>query len=393
MDGLYGKRSNFGNNWGSEAIKIELTGTEAQNYDIYYRAHCQTYGWLDWAKNGEAAGSQGYAKRLEAIQIVVVPKGSEAPGSTEKPFEKKPMAVKYQTYVNGSGWQAAVENGATNGTTGQAKSLEALKVTITDSDYDGGIKYETYMQTYGWNGEKSNWAEAGLAGGGKRLEAVRMSLEGEIAEHYDIYYRAYVQSYGWLDWAKNGQEAGTFDYAKRMEAIQIKLVEKGGAAPGETDTPSKQAVLKYSTHVQTYGWKGWSFDGEQSGTTGQAKRLEAIKIDFANSKYAGKLRYKTHVQTYGWEDNWTKGGQIAGTTGQAKRLEAIQIELTDEMAEQYDIYYRVHSQTYGWLGWAKNGESAGTEGLAKRLEAIEIRLVEKGGAAPGSTEQAFIKGE
>ena len=36
-----------------EAIKIELTGTEAQNYDIYYRAHCQTYGWLDWAKNGE----------------------------------------------------------------------------------------------------------------------------------------------------------------------------------------------------------------------------------------------------------------------------------------------------------------------------------------------------
>ncbi len=376
-----------------EAIKIELTGTEAQKYDIYYRVHCQSYGWLDWAKNGEAAGTQGYAKRLEALQIVVVPKGSEAPGSTEKPFEKKPMAVKYQTYVNGSGWQAAVENGATNGTTGQAKSLEALKVTITDSDYDGGIKYETYMQTYGWNGEKSNWAEAGLAGGGKRLEAVRMSLEGEIAEHYDIYYRAYVQSYGWLDWAKNGQEAGTFDYAKRMEAIQIKLVEKGGAAPGETDTPSKQAVLKYSTHVQTYGWKGWSFDGEQSGTTGQAKRLEAIKIDFANSKYAGKLRYKTHVQTYGWEDNWTKGGQIAGTTGQAKRLEAIQIELTDEMAEQYDIYYRVHSQTYGWLGWAKNGESAGTEGLAKRLEAIEIRLVEKGGAAPGSTEQAFIKGE
>ena len=74
-------------------------------------------------------------------------------------------------------------------------------------------------------------------------------------------------------------------------------------------------------------------------------------------------------------------------------VHSFQIELTDEMAEQYDIYYRVHSQTYGWLGWAKNGESAGTEGQAKRLEAIEIQLVEKGGAAPGSTEQAFIKGE
>lgn len=376
-----------------EAIKIELTGTEAQKYDIYYRAHCQTYGWLDWAKNGEAAGTQGYSKRMEALQIVVVPKGTEAPGSTEKPFEKMPMAVTYQTYVNGDGWQTAATNGVTNGTTGQSKTLEALKISITNPDYAGGVIYETYMQTYGWTGEKTNGTEAGIAGGGKRLEAVRMSLDGELAEHYDIYYRAYVQTYGWLDWAKNGESAGTFDYSKRMEAIQIRLVEKGSAAPGKTDTPSKKALLKYSTHVQTYGWKDWKFDGEESGTTGQSKRLEAIKIDLANSKYAGSIRYKTHVQTYGWEENWTTGGQIAGTTGQAKRLEAIQIELTDEMAKKYDIYYRVHSQTYGWLGWAKNGESAGTEGLAKRLEAIEIQLVEKGGAAPGSTEQAFIKGE
>ena len=81
----------------------------------------------------------------------------------------------------------------------------------------------------------------------------------------------------------------------------------------------------------------------------------------------------------------------SGTEGKAKRLEAIQIELKDSLADQYDIYYRVHAQTYGWLGWAKNGEKAGTEGLAKRLEAIQIVLVEKGGAAPGSTEKTFIK--
>lgn len=376
-----------------EAIKIELTGTEAENYDIYYRAHCQSYGWLDWASNGEAAGTKGYSKRMEALQIVVLPKGSEAPGSTDTPFVEKPIAVKYQTYVNGSGWQSAVEGGVTSGTTGQAKALEALKVSITDSNYGGGVKYEAYMQSYTWNGEKSDGAEAGAAGQSKRMEAVRMSLYGELAEHYDIYYRVYVQTYGWLDWAGNGDPAGTFDYAKRMEAVQIRLVEKGGEAPGETAAPSRRALLKYSTHVQTYGWRGWSYDGEQSGTTGQGKRLEAIRIDFANSKYAGNIRYKTHVQSYGWDEDWKTGGQIAGIEGQSKRLEAIQIELTDEMAEQYDIYYRVHSQTYGWLGWAKNGEPAGTEGLAKRLEAIEIRLVEKGGVAPGSTEQAYIKGE
>lgn len=37
--------------------------------------HCQSYGWLGWAKNGDLAGSSGMAKRLEAIEIKVVPKG------------------------------------------------------------------------------------------------------------------------------------------------------------------------------------------------------------------------------------------------------------------------------------------------------------------------------
>lgn len=34
----------------------------------------------------------------------------------------------------------------------------------------------------------------------------------------------------------------------------------------------------------------------------------------------------------------------------------------------------------------KNGEIAGTAGLAKRMEAIQIKLVEKGGKAPGTSE-------
>ena len=60
------------------------------------------------------------------------------------------------------------------------------------------------------------------------------------------------------------------------------------------------------------------------------------------------------------------------------------------MAQKYDIYYRVHAQTYGWLGWAKNGEIAGTTGLAKRLECIQIVLVKKGAAAPGDTTKTCV---
>lgn len=71
------------------------------------------------------------------------------------------------------------------------------------------------------------------------------------------------------------------------------------------------------------------------------------------------------------------------------RLEAIQIKLTGEMANKYDIYYRVHAQNFGWMGWAKNGESAGTAGYSYRLEGIQIKLVKKGGAAPGSTANTY----
>ena len=372
-----------------EAIKIELTGTHKDNYDVYYRVHAQNYGWLDWAKDGQAAGTQGYGKRIEAIQIALVPSGSTAPGSTEKPFVKEKMSMQYSAYADGIGWRSATE-GNMAGTSGQAKMLEGLQVKILNADYDGSIVYNTYMQSSGWTGEKKDGDISGSAGSGKRMEAIKIHLTGEIETYYDVYYRTYCQTYGWLGWAKNDQIAGTIDYSKRTEAVQIRLVSKGGAAPGSTADSYKQALVKYRTHVQTYGWKDYSYDGEENGTTGEAKRMEAIQINLQNPSMNQYIQYKAHVQTYGWQ-KWVTGGDISGTSGQAKRLEAIQIKLTGEMEDKYDIYYRVHAQTYGWLDWAKNGESAGTEGLSKRLESIQIVLVEKSGAAPGSTSKPFVK--
>ena len=46
----------------------------ANKYDIYYRAHVEDYGWLGWAKNGASAGTIGLSKRLEAIEIKLVEK-------------------------------------------------------------------------------------------------------------------------------------------------------------------------------------------------------------------------------------------------------------------------------------------------------------------------------
>lgn len=59
-----------------EAIRMRLTGELAEHCDIYYRAHCQRYGWLGWVKNGEEAGTSGLFYRMEAIQILLLPKGA-----------------------------------------------------------------------------------------------------------------------------------------------------------------------------------------------------------------------------------------------------------------------------------------------------------------------------
>ena len=300
-------------------------------------------------------------------------------------------SVNYSTHVQDIGWQGYVKGGSTAGTTGQSKRLEAIRIKLSNNtSYKGTIQYQTHIQDIGWQGWKMNDEMSGTSGQSKRLEAIRIKLTDELAENYDIYYRVHAQEFGWLGWAKNGESAGTAGYSYRLEAIEVKLVEKGGKAPGSTQDAYRQRYVSYQTHVQDIGWQGIKYDGEEAGTSGQSKRLEAINISLSNPLYSGSIEYQTHVQDVGWQ-GWKANGQMAGTSGQSKRLEAIRIKLTGEMAKQYDIYYRVHSQEFGWLGWAKNGESAGTEGYSYRLEAIQIQLVKKGGSAPGSTSNCFYK--
>ena len=252
---------------------------------------------------------------------------------------------------------------------------------------------------------------SGTSGQSKRLEAIQIRLTGNNADLYDVYYRVHAQTYGWMGWVKNGEPAGTAGQAKRLEAIQIIIVQKwespvymynasgeslkgsescGFVGTAKTNTSDANGVVTYKTHVQSYGNQNWVSDGSIAGTSGEAKRLEAIYIKLNASKlgYTGGIRYKTHVQSFGWEKEWKKDGQMSGTSGKAKRLEAIRIELTGTISSYYDVYYRVHAQSYGWMGWAKNGETAGTAGLGKRLEAIQICLVEKGSDAPNALPAA-----
>lgn len=306
-------------------------------------------------------------------------------------YDKIPT-VSYSSHIQSKGWLSKVNNGAQSGSVGQNKRMEAIKIAI--EDFEGlGISYSTHVQSKGWTNWVNNGTVSGTTGAGKRLEAIKIKLTGEQASAFDVYYKVYAQGYGWLNWAKNGAPSGTSGYGRRIEAIQIIVVPKGANQPsGNSLQPfyEKPESISYSTHVEKDGWKNYVKNGETSGTTGQKKRLEAIKLDLGNDIYAGSMQYKSHVEKDGWQ-NWVNENELSGTEGKAKRLEAIQMKLTGKIAEVYDIYYRVHVESYGWLDWAKNGNSAGSEGLAKQIEAIEVQLVKKGNSAPGRISNSFIK--
>ena len=329
----------------------------------------------------------------------------------------KPVTVSYSTHIQSYGWnKSAAKNGTVAGTTGKAKRLEAIKISVEGNE-DLGIQYTTHCQGYGWLNWSSNGEISGTTGEAKRLEAIKIQLTGADRDKYDVYYRVHAQGYGWMNWAKNGEAAGTAGLAKRLEAIQVVVVKKGESVPDKfegvtasekkaymasaaataaTVEGSDRAHVQYRSHLQTYGWQNWKNDGDISGTTGKAKRLESLKLELKNKDYTGGICYNAHVQTIGWQADpnksatWKKDGEFCGTTGNAKRLEAIQIELYGEMAEHYDIYYRVHSQTYGWMKWAKNGEMSGTTGQHKRIEGIQVVLVKKGEQAPSDNYKGAV---
>ncbi|MBO5522000.1 MAG: hypothetical protein J5973_10055, partial [Eubacterium sp.] len=345
--------------------------------------------------NGILKGRQG------ADYNLTIRRGSS--GTTQTAAQKTPH-VSYRTHVQSYGWQNYVKDGSMSGTEGKSKRLEGINIMLPDKPYSGGITYRTHVQTYGWQSWRSDDQMAGTQGESKRLEAIQIKLTGEMANHFDVYYQTHIQKFGWSGWAKNGEQCGSAGYSYRLEGIRIRLVNKGAAAPGSTTNifyeknaaaasgsgAYKRTLIRYNTHVQSYGWQNYVTDGKMAGTSGQSKRLEGIHIELTDVPCSGGVTYRTHVQTYGWQ-GWKSNGEMSGTSGQSKRLEAIEIKLTGEMANRYDIYYRVHAQTYGWLDWAKNGASAGTSGLSRRLEGIEIRLVKKGGAAPGSTARPYVK--
>ena len=368
-----------GNN-SSDIDELENSDVSTEGEKEESKGGVITYGEQSTDNNGSEvveSESEEIPKQNEILTI----------SDNEEQSDSENITLSYSAHVQDIGWMSEVSSNETAGTTGKSKNLEALKISLSDGENPvDNISVEAHAQDYGWLDAVGNNEVAGTTGQGKRLEAVKMSLTGDLANTYDIYYRVHVGNIGWLGWAKNGDIAGSVGCNRRLEAVQIAIYKKGDSSAPETgsatyEKPTIENIgLSFTTnaHVQDYGWLSVTGNSQVIGTTGQSKRLEALKLSITEDMSCyGDISVQSHVQDYGWMSA-VNSGNVSGTTGQGKRLEAVKISLTGDLANTYDIYYRVHVGNIGWLGWAKNGDIAGSVGCNRRLEAVQIAIYKKG---------------
>lgn len=148
-----------------------------------------------------------------------------------------------------------------------------------------------------------------------------------------------------------------------VEKCAVAIVE--GILNKKIDTtPVKVNQLFFRGFSQSKGWLPVQQSGGIAGMTGQALRLEALKIDYKkHDVYA-----KAHIQGKGWVDyGKINSDTVIGTTGQSKRLECLCLK--------GDLEWRAYLQSYGWTAWTKADGvcTLGTVGKGIRIEAVQLK--------------------
>ena len=86
-----------------EGMAFRLPAYLDFKYDLYYRVYIENFKWLDWAINGQEAGSYGYGYPIIAVEIQLATKGSVPPGATDTPYMVNPNIVYHTVQFSGLG--------------------------------------------------------------------------------------------------------------------------------------------------------------------------------------------------------------------------------------------------------------------------------------------------
>ena len=237
-------------------LEIKLTGELAEHYRVMYRAYVRGYGWQSWVYDGVNAGITKPIKQIEAFQVKLVEKTSQAWNYSAVHTSAD---LTYAACVGTYGQLDTVKSGAIAGTVGENKRMEGFTIYLNQAKAglpEGTIQYRAFLnETQTW----TDWVSAGkfcgvmysATGTVRRVGAIQVRLTGELAECYNLYIQAYTQGFGWLDWTKattvsacedpDNMEGvvGTFDYGYRLEAFRLQLLPSDEAFSESTNTPYK----------------------------------------------------------------------------------------------------------------------------------------------------------
>lgn len=155
--------------------KKPVSGQPKENaknaFGFDYQAHVQTLGWLPETADGTCAGTVGNGFRLEAIRFRNEEK-LEIPGI---------LRFGIAMHISGIGWKdfGEVKDGATIGTTGQSRAIEAIAPYIIENTTGKKMMFQVHASGKGWSGTQTVGKCAfalGSIGESRQLEAVRFWL-------------------------------------------------------------------------------------------------------------------------------------------------------------------------------------------------------------------------
>ena len=189
---------------------------------------------------------------------------------------------------------------------------------------------------------------------GNKGNATGVHCHIEIAQH----------NYSKSDWRKN--QYNIWCFPNESDTDDCYFVDNtnilNGMGGNWRTIPEEKHNIGYKAHVENVGWQDWKYDGQTAGTTGESKRMEAIRID-----YDKPIKAKAHIQNKGWVDYGTIDiNTVIGTVGESLRLE--------DLCFEGNFKFRVHIEGTGWTPWtiADGIATLGTVGQSLRIEAIEI---------------------
>lgn len=142
----------------------------------------------------------------------------------------------------------------------------------------------------------------------------------------------------WADQNVGSNEYESVSETQSDPSDQTAAVADETAPSIDATVEPKEAVpdVSYKSHISGIGWEPtFTSNGSISGTTGQSRRLEALRVSLPNSEDLG-IEYRSHVQNEGWQD-WVSNGAVSGTTGKGLQIEAVELKLTGDGASSYDL--------------------------------------------------------